>query len=55
MKFILCLAALLATPFLHAHEGHGLAGSAHWHATDSWGFLMLGLLAVLAWWFHSRK
>ena len=55
MKFILCLAALLATPFLHAHEGHGLAGSAHWHATDSWGFLMLGLLAVLARWFHSRK
>ena len=55
MKLMLCLAALLATPFLHAHEGHGQAGSAHWHATDSWGFLMLGLVAVLAWWFHSRK
>ena len=55
MKLIVCLAALLATPFLHAHEGHGLASSAHWHATDSWGFLMVGLVAVLAWWFHSRK
>jgi hypothetical protein len=55
MNFILSLVGLLATPLLHAHEGHGLDGHGHWHATDSWGFLMLGLVAALAWWFHSRK
>jgi hypothetical protein len=36
-----------------AHDGHGLAGS-HWHATDVWGFVVVGGLATLAIWV-SRK
>ncbi len=36
-----------------AHDGHGLAGS-HWHATDVWGFVVVGGLAAAAIWF-SRK
>lgn len=34
-----------------AHEGHGLEGASHWHATDTLG-LLLGAVAVgLAVWF----
>ncbi len=36
-----------------AHDGHGLAGS-HWHATDVWGFVVVGGLAAVAIWV-SRK
>ena len=38
-----------------AHEGHGLPGSSHWHASDS--LLWLGALAVglAAWWFSRRR
>ena len=36
-----------------AHDGHGLAGT-HWHATDVWGFVVVGGLAAAAIWF-SRK
>ena len=36
-----------------AHDGHGLAGS-HWHATDGWGFVVVGGLAAVAIW-YSRK
>jgi len=36
-----------------AHDGHGLAGS-HWHATDVWGFVVVGGLAAAAIWV-SRK
>jgi hypothetical protein len=28
-----------------AHEGHGLSGGSHWHATDTLG-LLLGAVAV---------
>ena len=50
------LAALLAaasTPVL-AHEGHGLPGSAHWHASDVLGFAVaLAIVAGMVWW--SRR
>ena len=32
-----------------AHEGHGLAGS-HWHASDTFGLLLVAALAALAVW-----
>ena len=44
--------ALLA-PVVMAHDGHGLSG-VHWHATDVWGFVALGLLVAVAVWL-SRK
>ncbi len=36
-----------------AHDGHGLT-STHWHATDTLGFVLVGVLALAAVWF-SRK
>jgi hypothetical protein len=42
------IAALLSAPAF-AHEGHGLFGT-HWHASDAWGFLIVAVLAVAAWW-----
>ena len=36
-----------------AHDGHGLTGT-HWHATDVWGFMVVGGLAAAAIWV-SRK
>lgn len=47
-------AAALATTFAataHAHGGHGIAPDVHWHATDAWGFLLVGVLAAVAIWF----
>jgi hypothetical protein len=53
-----CIAALATVPIAaaaHAHEGHGLGGFSHWHATDVLGFLAaLAAAAGLVWW-HGRK
>ncbi len=53
------LAILLSGALTHwgafAHEGHGLAGSAHWHATDTLGFIGVVLVAALVWTIHKRK
>ncbi len=38
-----------------AHEGHGLAGSAHWHATDVLGFVAVVLVAAAVWYFGKGK
>ena len=56
MKRDLTVAAALAClPLLSAaHEGHGLSDS-HWHATDLWGFVALGVVAALAVWLRRRK
>ena len=53
------LLTLLAGAWPHvgafAHEGHGLAGSAHWHATDTIGFVGLAVVAALVWFFGKGK
>jgi MYXO-CTERM domain-containing protein len=55
MKTAIAACALLAAPLLAAaHDGHGPTG-AHWHATDAWGFAVVGALAVAALWFARRK
>ncbi|RZU02360.1 hypothetical protein [Rivibacter subsaxonicus] len=46
--------ALLLPALALAHEGHGPEGS-HWHATDAWGFVVLGALLAAALWFGRRK
>ncbi|MEY4749047.1 MAG: hypothetical protein RIQ60_1261 [Pseudomonadota bacterium] len=38
-----------------AHEGHGLPGVAHWHATDSAGLLLVVGLFVVGLWLLGRK
>ncbi len=53
------LAILLSGAATHlgafAHEGHGLPGSTHWHATDTLGFVGVALVAVLVWAINKRK
>ena len=54
MKKIAPLAALLSPLIAQAHEGHGLFGP-HWHASDTVGFLIAGVLAAaFAWWTHRK-
>lgn len=48
-KLSLAIASALLAPAVLAHEGHGLSGP-HWHATDAWGFAVLGGLVALAIW-----
>ncbi|MEY3461033.1 MAG: hypothetical protein RLZZ03_686 [Pseudomonadota bacterium] len=49
LAFLLVLVA--CGPAL-AHDGHGLAGS-HWHVTDAWGFVALGVGLAAAIWFSK--
>ena len=35
----------------HAHEGHGIAGASHWHATDTFGLIALAAVVALVVWF----
>jgi hypothetical protein len=37
-----------------AHDGHG-AEALHWHATDTWGFMVTLALAGAALWFGRKK
>ena len=46
---------LLAAGAAHAHSGHGAVQEGHWHASDTFGFLMVAVLAGLAIWFSGRK
>jgi hypothetical protein len=50
---IAILAASTGASAVFAHDGHGLGGT-HWHATDVWGFVVVGALSALAVWI-SRK
>ena len=36
-----------------AHEGHGMTAT-HWHGTDTWGFVAVTALAVLALWWSGN-
>ena len=38
-----------------AHEGHGLLGKAHWHATDVLGFIGVALVAAAVWFIGRGK
>ena len=51
--FVAASAMLASAHTALAHDGHGLLGS-HWHATDLWGFLAVGVLLAIAIW-QGRK
>jgi hypothetical protein len=38
-----------------AHEGHGIEGASHYHATDAWGFLVALAIVVTMWWMGRGK
>ena len=44
---------LLCSPAF-AHEGHGMDGVSHYHATDAWGFVVMAFIMVVVWWFTGR-
>ena len=44
-----CLASLAVQA--HAHQGHGIDSTSHWHATDSVGLLVLAVAVGLGVWF----
>ena len=54
MKHILLLVALW--PVLSwAHEGHGMEGASHYHATDVWGFFAALAVIAVMWWMGRGK
>jgi hypothetical protein len=48
-------ASLWIASAAHAHEGHGMPGTSHWHATDIWGFAVAGGVVALLIWMKGRK
>jgi hypothetical protein len=38
-----------------AHEGHGLPGDSHWHATDVFGVVLAVASAAALLWWRNRK
>jgi hypothetical protein len=37
-----------------SHEGHGISGSHHWHASDTWGFVALAVAVGVAIWLSKK-
>jgi hypothetical protein len=52
-QFTAPAALWLCTSATWAHDGHSQQGS-HWHATDLWGFVAIGVVLAVAVW-HGRK
>ena len=46
---------LLTAGLAQAHSGHGLPGSAHWHASDALLYLGVAVVAAAGQWFSRRK
>ena len=53
LKFIF-LPLVLAHGAALAHDGHGIEGASHYHATDVVGFVAAAAVAALLWWFTGR-
>lgn len=52
--FVILLSGALTHWGAYAHEGHGLPGSAHWHASDTLGFVGVILVIAALWFIHKR-
>jgi hypothetical protein len=55
MKGLASVLPLAAAAGAWAHDGHGLPGAGHWHATDAFGLALIVALAALALWWSARK
>ena len=51
----LLLAASFTTLPAWAHEGHGMPGFAHWHASDVLGFVAVAAVVAAVVWFKGGK
>ena len=50
------LLAAAASPVLaRAHEGHGMPGASHWHATDVAAFAVAAVAVALVLWLGRKK
>ena len=54
MKKLFALATLGNASLAMAHDGHGM-DSLHWHATDAWGFVAIGVVAALIFWLRRGR
>ena len=54
-KHLMTLGGLACAGLVQAHDGHGLAGLAHWHADDLAVLLALALVVALGLWLFGRK
>jgi hypothetical protein len=52
---LLSLTPLLLPLAANAHEGHGIEGVSHWHATDVWGLMALATALAIGIWLSGRK
>ena len=55
MKHSLTALLAVAAGLAQAHEGHGLPGVSHWHASDSVGYVVLAAVVAAALWSTRRK
>jgi hypothetical protein len=54
MKHLIQWACLWSASASWAHEGHGMPGQSHWHASDVLGFVVaLGIIVAMIW-LHGR-
>jgi hypothetical protein len=51
----LLLASMSAALPAWAHEGHGMPGFAHWHASDVLGFVAIAAVIGAVIWFKGGK
>jgi hypothetical protein len=54
MRPLLALCISVVPAVALAHEGHGLGGH-HWHASDTFGYLLLAFALGLVLWAARRK
>jgi hypothetical protein len=46
---------LFLLPLLaQAHDGHGVPGVSHWHASDAFGYVVLAMAIGLVWWARRK-
>jgi hypothetical protein len=54
MKKITCMLVSTISTAALAHDGHGLGGSTHWHASDALGFVVAAALVAVAFYFGKK-
>ena len=48
-------ALIFCASLVQAHEGHGLPGTAHWHANDALLVMLLAAVAGAGLWLNRKK